>query len=164
MRRITGGQRSNACSAALPQSARYCFHRRTAISTRRCSPTGYCAISWRCACKRSCINNYGASSLAADAGLPFHSVFWLALITLVVVTAAMFVLVRGNRSMHFLRDTTATLPAQPPRVSLIIAARNEERNIETALQSLLVQDYPGYEVIVVDDRSTDATPQILARA
>ncbi|MEO7725835.1 MAG: glycosyltransferase [Burkholderiales bacterium] len=90
--------------------------------------------------------------------------FWLALTTLVIVTVAMFVLVRGNRSMRFLRDVSAVLPPRPPRVSLIIAARNEELNIETALESLLVQDYPDCEVIVVDDRSTDATPQILARA
>jgi glycosyltransferase involved in cell wall biosynthesis len=76
----------------------------------------------------------------------------------------MAVLVRGNRSICFLRDLPAVLPPRPPRVSLIIAARNEELNIETALDSLLAQDYPDYEVIVVDDRSADATPQILARA
>lgn len=75
----------------------------------------------------------------------------------------MFVLVRGNRSMRFLRDVSVALPPRPPRVAVIIAARNEELNIETALESLLVQDYPDYEVIVIDDRSTDATPQILAR-
>ncbi len=89
--------------------------------------------------------------------------FWLALSTLVIVTAAMFVLVRGNRSIRFLRDLPEALPARPPRVSLIVAARNEELNVETALDSLLAQDYPDYEIIVVDDRSTDATSQILAR-
>jgi cellulose synthase/poly-beta-1,6-N-acetylglucosamine synthase-like glycosyltransferase len=88
---------------------------------------------------------------------------WLALVTFVTVTVAMFVLVRGNRSILFLRDLPDALPKHPPRVSLIIAARNEELNLETALDSLLAQDYPDYEVIVVDDRSTDATPQILAR-
>ena len=90
--------------------------------------------------------------------------FWLALATCLIVTAAMVVLVRGNRSIRFLRDVAAALPPQPPRVSLIIAARNEERNLEGALASLLAQDYPALEVIVVDDRSTDATPAILARA
>jgi cellulose synthase/poly-beta-1,6-N-acetylglucosamine synthase-like glycosyltransferase len=89
--------------------------------------------------------------------------FGLALTTLVIVTAAMFVLVRGNRSIHFLRDLPALLPPRPPRVSLIVAARNEELNLEAALDSLLTQDYPDYEVIVVDDRSADSTPQILAR-
>src|SRR4051812_16247924 len=76
----------------------------------------------------------------------------------------MLVLVRGNRSIRFLRDVGGVLPALPPRVSLIIAARDEARNIEAALNSLLGQDYPDYEVIVIDDRSSDATPQVLARA
>ncbi|MDB5811251.1 MAG: hypothetical protein JWN94_3373 [Betaproteobacteria bacterium] len=89
--------------------------------------------------------------------------FWLALIDLVIVAAAMAVLVRGNRSIQFLRDVGAALPPKPPRVSLIIAARDEARNIEAALNSLLAQDYPDFEIIVVDDRSTDATPQILTR-
>ena len=90
--------------------------------------------------------------------------FWLALATFIIVTAAMVALVRGNRSIRFLRDVPAALPPQLPRVSLIVAARNEERNLEGALASLLTQDYPALEVIVVDDRSTDATPEILARA
>ncbi len=50
-----------------------------------------------------------------------------------------------------------------PRVSVIIPARDEERNIEACVTSLLAQDYDNFEVIVVDDGSTDATPTILAR-
>src|SRR5436189_3406861 len=50
-----------------------------------------------------------------------------------------------------------------PPVTVIVPARNEERNIERCARSLLEQDYPDYEFIVVDDGSTDATPQILAR-
>ncbi|MCU0758691.1 MAG: glycosyltransferase family 2 protein [Steroidobacteraceae bacterium] len=52
---------------------------------------------------------------------------------------------------------------RPPRVSVIVPALNEARGIEAALQSLLAQDYPELEILVVDDRSTDATPLILAR-
>jgi glycosyltransferase involved in cell wall biosynthesis len=50
-----------------------------------------------------------------------------------------------------------------PRVSIVAPALNEERNIEAAVRSLARQDYPDCEIIVVDDRSTDATPRILAR-
>ena len=50
-----------------------------------------------------------------------------------------------------------------PRVSVVIPARNEVRDIEAAVRSHLGQDYPDLEVIVVDDRSTDATPEVLAR-
>ncbi|HLL79981.1 MAG TPA: glycosyltransferase family 2 protein, partial [Ktedonobacteraceae bacterium] len=48
-----------------------------------------------------------------------------------------------------------------PSVSIIVPARNEERNIRRCVISLLEQDYPRYEVIVVDDESADATPAIL---
>jgi chlorobactene glucosyltransferase len=49
-----------------------------------------------------------------------------------------------------------------PFVSIIVPARNEERNLPRLLPSLLSQRYPHYEIIVVDDQSTDGTPQILA--
>jgi chlorobactene glucosyltransferase len=59
--------------------------------------------------------------------------------------------------------TPASLPPDTPAplISVIVPARNEERNIRRCLEALLSQEYPRYEVIVVDDRSTDATPQIL---
>jgi hypothetical protein len=50
-----------------------------------------------------------------------------------------------------------------PRVSIIVPARNEAAMIETAVRSLLAIDYPNYELIVVDDRSEDATGEILDR-
>jgi chlorobactene glucosyltransferase len=46
-------------------------------------------------------------------------------------------------------------------ISVCVPARNEERNIRQCVESLLAQDYPSFEVIVLDDRSTDATPEIL---
>ncbi len=49
-----------------------------------------------------------------------------------------------------------------PSVSIVVPARNEERAIESALRSLLTQDYPSLEVVVVDDRSTDGTRRVLA--
>jgi len=51
---------------------------------------------------------------------------------------------------------------QLPLISVIIPARNEARNIHRCIQALLNQTYPNYEIIVIDDRSTDETPQILA--
>ncbi len=50
-----------------------------------------------------------------------------------------------------------------PFLSIIVPARNEERQIETCVRSLLAQRYPEFEVLVVDDRSTDRTPEILER-
>jgi len=50
---------------------------------------------------------------------------------------------------------------EPPLISVVIPARNEERNLRRSLQAILGQSYPKYEIVVVDDRSTDATPHIL---
>jgi chlorobactene glucosyltransferase len=44
-----------------------------------------------------------------------------------------------------------------PLVSVLIPARNEEKRIRPCLESLLKQDYPRYEVLVLDDQSTDGT-------
>jgi biofilm PGA synthesis N-glycosyltransferase PgaC len=52
-------------------------------------------------------------------------------------------------------------PIEP--VSIIICARNEAVNLEKNLPLILEQDYPDYEVIVVNDRSDDETPEILKR-
>lgn len=53
--------------------------------------------------------------------------------------------------------------ASTPRdlVSVIIPAKNEEKNIGDCLNSLLAQDYPNYEIIVANDSSTDQTEAIL---
>ena len=48
-----------------------------------------------------------------------------------------------------------------PLVSILVPARNEEKNIAECVRSLLAQDYPFCEVIVLDDHSTDGTAEIL---
>lgn len=50
-----------------------------------------------------------------------------------------------------------------PAISVIFAARDEEEKVEGALRTLLALDYPKLQIIAVDDRSTDATPAILAK-
>ena len=60
-------------------------------------------------------------------------------------------------------DRNPVLPAGNPRVSIIVPARNEEETIEQALRTLLALDYDNYEVIAVNDRSTDRTGEILER-
>ncbi len=52
----------------------------------------------------------------------------------------------------------------PPLVSILMPVRNEERFLPAALRSLAVQTLTDWELVVVDDGSTDATPAILAKA
>ena len=60
-------------------------------------------------------------------------------------------------------DRNPVLPSGSPRVSIIVPARNEEESIEQALNTLLALDYDNYEVIAVNDRSTDRTGEIMER-
>ncbi len=57
----------------------------------------------------------------------------------------------------------AATPGGNPRVSIIVPARNEEEHIGAALTTLLNLDYDNYEVIAVDDRSTDRTGEVMDR-
>lgn len=51
--------------------------------------------------------------------------------------------------------------AEYPLVSVLIPAHNEEQSIRATIASVLKSNYPNFEIVVVDDGSTDATPRIL---
>jgi glycosyltransferase involved in cell wall biosynthesis len=55
------------------------------------------------------------------------------------------------------------LPAEPPSVTTIVPARNEQRNIARCVRGLTQQIYPNLRMVFVDDASEDATGDILAR-
>lgn len=57
---------------------------------------------------------------------------------------------------HPYPTTDASMP-----ISVVVCMHNEAANAWACLQALLAQQYPYFEVIVVDDRSTDETPAIL---
>ena len=54
-----------------------------------------------------------------------------------------------------------TAPTHTPLISVLIPARNEARRITPTLTSVLKQDYPNLEIIILDDASEDATAQIV---
>ena len=58
-------------------------------------------------------------------------------------------------------DQRPATPNGEPRVSVIVPARNEEADIRETLTKLLALDYSNYEIIAVNDRSTDRTGQIM---
>jgi len=96
-----------------------------------------------------------------------HTVFDSLLLILAIMAFAGWFLSAAEmllygRSIASLRD----LPAdghELPTVSVVVAARNEARTIAPALRSLLELDYPDLEILVVNDRSTDGTGEILDR-
>lgn len=90
-------------------------------------------------------------------------IFWIALfggIALLWVIQGVRA-ARGMSRLPRLADVTPSPDDDCPDVSVLFAARDEAERLPAALQTLLEQDYPRYEVVGVNDRSRDATPQVL---
>lgn len=79
---------------------------------------------------------------------------------IIVVFALMRLIVASLNYLTrpYLRDYPLS---SQPFVSILIPARNEEKNLPVLLESLIKQDYTNYELIVYDDHSEDGTSQIL---
>jgi chlorobactene glucosyltransferase len=90
------------------------------------------------------------------------SSFWIQHQTSLVVFRLVLLLIalRNLRALRRLGEWG--LPPRFPRLSVPVPARNEETNIDPCVRSLLAQEYPDFEVLVLDDESSDATAQILA--
>lgn len=91
---------------------------------------------------------------------------WVVLLSLVALVWASrhFDISRAKREQRPLdEDSYDGPPETPPLVSVLIAAKDEEANIETAVRTMLAQDYPRFELIIINDRSTDRTRSILDR-
>lgn len=87
--------------------------------------------------------------------------FWIVLQILIIVFLGLFLLIGTSNLWAFRRPSGFPLPAHFPRVSILVPARNEEANITDCIRSLLSQDYPEYEVVVLDDNSTDRTLELV---
>ena len=85
---------------------------------------------------------------------------FLSIIQFVLVLAIVAYLGFNVLFLKRVEPITGSLPVHP-FVSICVPARNEQRDIEACLTSLLEQEYPNFEVIVVDDHSTDNTPNII---
>ena len=90
---------------------------------------------------------YVLLSVYAFAGL----VYWLWMLAGVI---------RVVRRVPVLAHENPAPPSRWPRLAVVIAARDEAETLEPALRSLLEQDYPNLQVVLVDDRSTDGTAAI----
>lgn len=71
-------------------------------------------------------------------------------------------LARAGKRIVTLRPQDGRTPLpRVPKVSVLVAAKDEEANIGACARTWLTQDYPDYEVIIINDRSTDRTEEIL---
>jgi chlorobactene glucosyltransferase len=83
--------------------------------------------------------------------------FWLwASIAIVLLVLLQFLL----NLRILLRLRAGSIPERCPLVSVLVPARNEAKRIGPCLRSLLTQDYPNFECIVLDDQSEDDTPNV----
>ena len=85
--------------------------------------------------------------------------FWFGVIMFVITIALNFYLLIGFKQIK--QVSRQPLIANPPPLAIIIAMRNEEEDLEKALQSVCNINYSNHRVIVVNDRSTDRTGEIL---
>jgi len=89
----------------------------------------------------------------------FGSLAWL------IALAWVWKAVAAARGLPGIPDITQpqydVIPDGIPSLTVIVPARNEAADIASCLQSLLQQDYPNLQIIAVDDRSTDATGEIM---
>ena len=88
--------------------------------------------------------------------------FYLALSTLFFLGALVIIAWLHNQAWLDVQTPRVAAPAAGPQVSVIVPARNEQKNIRRCVEALLAQDYPNLQVLVLDDRSSDSTPVILA--
>jgi len=83
------------------------------------------------------------------------------LVVIVFLSLSLFSLILNLLTLRSFNQFPTT--AKFPRVSILVPARNEILNIESCVRSLLAQNYPNFEVIVLDDHSTDGTLAVLRR-
>jgi glycosyltransferase involved in cell wall biosynthesis len=76
---------------------------------------------------------------------------------------ASFFVIHLFRRIRIFEKTDPPLPQQWPRLSVVIATCNDADTIEKAVNTLLQQDYPDLEIVVVNDRSTDGTGALIEK-
>lgn len=68
-----------------------------------------------------------------------------------------------QQAFHVTRPPLVTTESPAPRVTVVVASYNAAPTLRACLDSLLRLDYPNFEILVVDDGSTDETPEITAK-
>ena len=86
-----------------------------------------------------------------------------AILMLVLWVGMVIYLLISSRRIAYLKTIQPLSSNLPPLVAVIIAVKDEEAEVEAALRSVCSLRYPQLKIVVINDRSTDSTPQILQR-
>jgi cellulose synthase/poly-beta-1,6-N-acetylglucosamine synthase-like glycosyltransferase len=90
------------------------------------------------------------------------NLLWIYLCVGPLAWVLLYIGTRFSRArMQRLETWQAQLPPDPPHVTILIPAKDEGAGIQRCLDSVFAQDYPSFNVIAIDDRSTDDTGTIL---
>jgi glycosyltransferase involved in cell wall biosynthesis len=89
--------------------------------------------------------------------MPIFDVLFYTFIVVVVIQIIYYLFIFGKFSFHKTQEQT---PKNLP-VSVIICAKNEAKNLKKFLPSILEQDYPKFEVVLINDGSTDKTLKVM---
>lgn len=96
----------------------------------------------------------GAGEIVLTAYLGLCAAYWL---------FTSYGVVRTRRALAPLEKLSPGQPEHWPKLSVVVPACNEADKIEPAVRTLLAQDYPDLEIVLIDDRSTDVTGEIIDR-
>ncbi|GAC1447904.1 MAG: glycosyltransferase family 2 protein [Isosphaeraceae bacterium] len=90
-----------------------------------------------------------------------QTVLWLYVAIVAIWPLRMIVIWWVFRTIDILTPRSPRFQsANPPRVTVIVPAKDEEMTLPSCLASVCAQTFPNLEILVVDDRSTDRTPEI----
>ncbi len=102
--------------------------------------------------------------------LAFAPIVLFSLATSVTIALLIMLAIALHNAYYFPRltlphaATTATIAHPLPPISILLPARNEAQHIEQIVQALLAQAYPHFELLVLDDQSTDGTARLAKAA
>lgn len=92
-----------------------------------------------------------------------ENLFWVFISIGLILGSSYFLLIASYCYAWTIMKTSSDRDEQSVLISVVLVARNEEKNISICLDALLAQHYPSdkFEIIVVDDHSTDSTLKII---
>src|ERR1700759_4598131 len=70
-------------------------------------------------------------------------------------------MIMAHFRMNRLRRGKHKLPDNPPQVTVVVPAKDEGERLRTCFETVLALDYPKFNVVAIDDRSTDQTGEIM---